>query len=88
MELDPLKPTPEEPQIFFQRIETGSKDLAQKEESHNTLCNLRLYWESSIIQDKNETIALSVKSPCLHPVFGPGFIPYPLVMWDLQSMAI
>jgi hypothetical protein len=43
MELDPLKPTPEEPQIFFQRIETGSKDLAQKEESHNTLCNLRLY---------------------------------------------
>ncbi len=41
-----LKLTPEEPQIFFKRIKTGSKDLVQKEkeESHNTThCNLRLY---------------------------------------------
>jgi hypothetical protein len=33
-----LKLTPEEPQIFFKRIKTGSKDLVpkEKEESHNT----------------------------------------------------
>jgi hypothetical protein len=28
---------------------------------------------------------LCVKSPCLHPVFGPAFTPYPLFHWYLQS---
>jgi len=31
---------------------------------------------------------LSVKSPCLHPVFGPAFTPYPLFQWYLQSNEI
>ncbi len=26
-------------------------------------------------------IELFVKSPCLHPVFGPAFTPYPLFQW-------
>jgi hypothetical protein len=31
-------------------------------------------------------IELSLMSPCLHPVFGPGFTPpYPLFQWYLQS---
>jgi hypothetical protein len=27
-------------------------------------------------------------SPCLHPVFGPGFTPYRLYLWYLQSKEI
>ncbi len=30
----------------------------------------------------------SLKSPCLHPVFGPVFTPYPLFQWYLQSKDI
>jgi hypothetical protein len=32
-----------------------------------------------------ETIELSVKSPYLHPLFGPAFTPYPLFQWYPQS---
>jgi hypothetical protein len=28
---------------------------------------------------------LSAKSPSFHPIFGPGFTPYPLFQWYLQS---
>jgi hypothetical protein len=31
-------------------------------------------------------IELSVKSPCLHPVFGPAFTPYPLLKWYPSSI--
>jgi hypothetical protein len=31
------------------------------------------------------TAELFVKSPCLHPVFGPAFTPYPLFQWYPQS---
>jgi hypothetical protein len=31
---------------------------------------------------------LSVKSPCLHPEFGPAFTPYPFFQWYLQSNEI
>jgi hypothetical protein len=34
------------------------------------------------------TIELSINSPCLHPVFGPAFTPYPLFQWYLQSIEI
>jgi hypothetical protein len=30
----------------------------------------------------------TLKSPCLHPVFGPVFTPYPLFPWYLQSKDI
>jgi hypothetical protein len=30
-------------------------------------------------------IGLPVKSPCLHPIFGPAFTPYPLFQWYPQS---
>ncbi len=33
-------------------------------------------------------IELSVKSPCLHPVFGPAFTSCPLFQWYLQSNEI
>ncbi len=84
-----LKPTPEKPQNFFKRIKTSSKDLVpkEKEESHNTThCNLRLYlrkfhhlrqeWDNCVI------------CKWLHPVFGPGFTPYRLFPWYLQSKEI
>jgi hypothetical protein len=32
-----------------------------------------------------EPIELSMKSPSLHPVFGPPFTPYPLFQWYPQS---
>jgi hypothetical protein len=34
------------------------------------------------------TLELSVMSPCLRPVFGPGFTPYPLFQWYPQSKEI
>jgi len=34
------------------------------------------------------TLELSVKSPSLHPVFGPVFTPYPLFQWYLQNKEI
>jgi len=30
-------------------------------------------------------IGLTVESPCLHPIFGPAFTPYPLFQWYPQS---
>jgi hypothetical protein len=33
-------------------------------------------------------LELSLKSPCLHPVFGPPFIPYSLFQWYPQSNEI
>jgi hypothetical protein len=33
-------------------------------------------------------LELSVMSPCIHPVFGPPFIPYPLLQWYPQSNEI
>jgi len=33
-------------------------------------------------------IELSLKSPCLHPVFGPAFTPYPLFQWYRQCKEI
>ncbi len=33
-------------------------------------------------------LELSVKKPCLHPVFGPPFTPYPLFQWYPQSKEI
>jgi len=35
-----------------------------------------------------QTLELSVMSPCLRPVFGPGFTPYPLFQWYPQSKEI
>jgi hypothetical protein len=35
-----------------------------------------------------KTIELSLKSPCLHPVFGPPFPPPPLFQWYPQSKEI
>jgi hypothetical protein len=32
-----------------------------------------------------EALDLSVKSPCLHPVFGAPFTPYPLFQWYLSA---
>ncbi len=34
---------------------------------------------------KGHAIESSRKSPCLHPVFGPPFIPHPLFEWGRQS---
>jgi hypothetical protein len=34
------------------------------------------------------TAELFVKSPCLHPLFGPAFTPYPLFQWYPQSNEI
>jgi hypothetical protein len=52
--------------------------------------NKRLPWTHKVqvsneIQPHKE---LSIKSPCLHPVFGPAFIPYPLFQWYRQNKEI
>jgi hypothetical protein len=39
-------------------------------------------------QNSGLLLDLSVKQPCLHPVFGPPFTPYPLFQWYLQSKDI
>jgi hypothetical protein len=38
--------------------------------------------------DRLEVFQISLKSPCLHPVFGLPFTPYPLFQWYLQSIEI
>jgi hypothetical protein len=35
-----------------------------------------------------ELIEFSLKSSCLHPVFGPLFTPYPLFEWGMQSKEV
>jgi hypothetical protein len=42
-----------------------------------------IHWTSFFLRPE-----LSVKSSCLHPVFGPAFTPYPLLQWYLQSKGI
>jgi len=36
----------------------------------------------------SDLLELSTKQPCLHPVFGPPFTPYPLFQWYPQSKDI
>jgi hypothetical protein len=38
--------------------------------------------------DRLEVFQISLKPPCLHPVFGPPFTPYTLFQWYLQSNEI
>jgi hypothetical protein len=38
--------------------------------------------------DRLEVFQITLKSPCLHSVFGPPFTPYPLFQWYLQSNEI
>jgi hypothetical protein len=35
-------------------------------------------FENYLRTNINDTTEFSLKSPCLHPVFGPPFTPYPL----------
>jgi hypothetical protein len=43
---------------------------------------------SSSNQPLDIILELPIKSPALHPVFGPVFTPYPLFQWYLQSNEI
>jgi hypothetical protein len=48
--------------------------------THKKSCPLLFWWQSFNISTKYSVLIIefSLKSPCLHPVFGPPFIPKPL----------
>jgi hypothetical protein len=48
----------------------------------------RTFDMSNFVWEISQTIENSVKSSCLHPVFGPLFTLYPRFEWGLQSKEV
>ncbi len=70
---------------FHEYVCHGKFEVEAQWNKHDISTNSYLPYMIMSCQFENK---LSGKSPCLHPVFGPAFTPYPLVQWYPQSKEI